>query len=281
MTLLARARKTAPLLGLLGFLAAPWAGCDSGSEPPPTTSGTVTLLFDQQVGGDSLVFGVQRYVNAAGNHYDVDELRYYVSNAVLVRRDGSTVAVGEVHYRDAEANATRGWVLPNVPNGEYTALRFTFGLDSLRNLVTGLPDTNENQNMAWPLILGGGYHFMQLDGRFADSTGTEAWLAHMGRLVPANPALTVDPHFQVELDFQEPVCSGTPPCTIPAHGLIVNSDATEAQVWMDVNAWFATPNVYDFGVFGGFVMDNPTAQRELRENGAHVFQIGRVTGVRP
>ena len=81
-------------------------------------------------------------------------------------RTAGEITVGDTHYRDAADAATRTWKFDAVPNGEYVAMRFTFGLDSLLNVTGGLPLTNENFNMAWPPDLGGGYHLMMLDGTF-------------------------------------------------------------------------------------------------------------------
>lgn len=284
MSVSAGARKFGRLAVVALVAIGAWAGCDDGSQPPPATTGTVTLLFDHAVAGDSLVLHVQRYTNAAGNLYDVNELRYYVSDAKLVRSDGSAVAVGDVHYRDAAVTTTRAWVLSNVPNGEYVKLRFTFGLDSLRNVTGGLPVTFESGLMSWPEPFGGGYHFMQLDGRHHD--GTTGWQAHLGRLHRTVDPVAIDPHFEVELDFLAALCPDChpdcgAPCSVPAHGLIVDSAAAEARIVMDVNAWFAAPNVYDFDFFGGAVMDNPAAQRQLGENGVHVFALRGAAGAKP
>ena len=53
-------------------------------------------------------------------------------------------------------------------------------------------------------------------------------------------------------------------------------DRWTVQLVMDVNKWFEAPNQFDFDVFGSDVMSNPTAQRELGENGVHVFHLGGI-----
>jgi hypothetical protein len=60
--------------------------------------------------------------------------------------------------------------------------------------------------------------------------------------------------------------------------LHVANDAWTAHVVMDVNAWFATPSLYNFTTLGREgEMQDPVALQALHDNGAHVFQIGTVT----
>jgi hypothetical protein len=163
------------VLGSLGL------GCGDDTQNPPRTDGSVRVQLDHSVGGQPLVFQDRRYTNAAGNHYEIYELKYYISNLRLLGSAGE-ITVGDTHYRDAAVAATRTWTFDVVPNGDYTGMRFTFGLDSLRNVTGGLPLTNENFAMAWPPDLGGGYHLMMLDGTFTGSSPNDPWLAHLGRL---------------------------------------------------------------------------------------------------
>jgi len=243
-------------------LAAALAGCGSDpATPPPPSTGALTLQFEHRVGGDALRFGARDYQNAAGNNYSLFELRYYVSNLELVRGDGSTYAAGGVHLRDAAEPASRDWQFAGIPDGHYTTLRFTFGLDAAHNVPNGLPPTFENLRMVWPEPLGGGYHFMMLDGFFADSTGaTSSWMAHLGRLVSVDQPVPVETAFTLEFPTVLHVAANT--LTVP--------------VIMDVNAWFALPHVYNFDIYGGFNMDNPEALASLRDNGAGVFELGTV-----
>ena len=62
------------------------------------------------------------------------------------------------HYRNGERLATQKFTAVRVPAGDYVALAFTFGLDEEDNLTGGLPNQVEYNGMAWPDVLGGGYH---------------------------------------------------------------------------------------------------------------------------
>jgi hypothetical protein len=114
--------------------------------------------------------------------------------------------------------------------------------------------------MQWPMFLGGGYHYMQLDGVYERGTAIDGWQAHIGRVQRAVDPTPFEHRFTVEV----PVALRTGPGT------------TRVGINMDVNAWFAAPNVYDFDAIGGAMMDNPAAQEQLQQNGAHVFALGSV-----
>jgi hypothetical protein len=261
------ARRKAALAALGLLVATALAGCgDSATEPPPA-AGSVTLQFRHTVGGENLLFGSKIYINAAGNLYEVRNLRYYVSDAVLHATDGTEHRVDAVHYVDAAVAGTQTWALGDVPDGRYDEIRFVFGLRPDRNWFGSLPSTQENLNMNWPAVLGGGYHFMQLDGRYAAPGNDDAsWQTHLGRLQRSTDPQPYDHHFEVRL---------------PLAAFEVAGQAWNAEVVMDVNGWYASPHVYDFDVFGSYVMENPTAQQYLMENGPHAFAVGAVTAATP
>jgi len=234
---------------------------DEATTMGPAPTGPVKLLLDHRVGSEPVVLHDIRYTNAAGNHYRIDDLRYYLSDVAFVRADGSQHATSAVHLRDEAVADTREWSFDDVPYGDYTAVRFLFGLDDAHNRPDGLTVTTANLNMQWPAQLGGGYHYMQLDGAFDDGAVVDPWQAHVGRLQREN----VDPqpletHFEVELPLS----------------LHVDGTVTTVQIQMDVNGWFAFPNLYDFATYGGMVMDNPVVQQALSENGPHAFSLGSV-----
>jgi hypothetical protein len=242
------------------------AGCgDESTPPPPPPAGSVAIAFDHVVGSQSFQLGVRNYTNAAGNHYSLHDLRYYVSNLELVRGDGTSHAVGTVHLVDAKVALRPAWQATAIPDGHYTAIRFRFGLDAATNVPSGLPTTVANLQMVWPEPLGGGYHYMLLDGIFADSTGSDqGWMAHLGRLQSTTQPTPVDPSFLVEL-----------PVTLHVAG-----DAHNVHIVVDVNEWFVNPHVYDFEAIGPFMMDNPDALLDLHDNGSDgVFSIGTVARV--
>ncbi len=136
-----------------------------------------------------------------------------------------------------------------MPSGTYSALLFRFGASS--DVGFGeLPTQDDYDNMEWPAEMGGGYHYMRLEGLFGDD---QPLLSHTG------PAGGADYSFVVEL-----------PLTLDVDG-----DDLEVHVVMDVNEWFADPVTYDFaGV--GMMMGNTDAQLTHQSNGATVFGLGHI-----
>jgi hypothetical protein len=112
-------------------------------------------------------------------------------------------------------------------------------------------------------MLGGGYHYMQLEGKFIDDTTTETGYAyHAIRAVDdpgANPTFPQDTFFTVNL------------------GMIEITDNIEIEVKMNIAEWFKNPNLWDLNDFSQMLMPNSTAQIMMYENGQNVFNLGELT----
>ena len=214
--------------------------------------GAVTVHFDHTVAAAALEPESILYTNAAGNEYGVTRLEYIVSGIALETAGGQRVELAAFHYRNAFLSATRN-VSAQVPGGTYTALRFTFGLDGAQNETGALPSVDHFNNMAWPAPMGGGYHYMRLEGLFRTPDGTRAFLTHTG------PTGGADFSFTVFLPLS----------------LTVRGDEWAIAVVMDLNEWYAAPFRYDLNGRGG-IMGNADAQSTLRENGSTVFSLGAI-----
>ena len=255
-------RCVAVVCGLAAML-----GCGDEGVVRPPAPGSVTLRFDHQVAGQPLRTYELRYTNAAGNLYSVSKLAYYVSDVRLRRGDGSEFVVGAVHYCNAESISTRDFALGDVPDGTYTALVFTFGLNEARNVTGGLPSSLWH-DMAWPETWGGGYHYMQMEGRYADSTGSASigYATHTGRRRLASDPAPYHHFFTV---------------TLPLAPLVVQRDAWRIGLTMDIDEWYRGPHVYDLTAFGPNIMIDLYAQSLLMENGADVFSMSGMSRLGP
>ncbi len=214
--------------------------------------GEVTIYFNHTVAGADLEHEHILYTNAAGNEYGVTRLEYIVSDIALETAGGKRVALAEFHYRNAFVGATRS-ISAKVPGGEYTALRFTFGIDGASNETGALPSVDHFNNMAWPAPMGGGYHYMRMEGLFRTDDGEGAFLTHTG------PAGGEDFSLAVSLPLS----------------LTVSGDEWAIAVVMDLNEWYDAPSLYDFNGRGG-IMGSADAQLILQENGATVFSLGPI-----
>lgn len=227
-------------------------------------SGNVCVNFSTSVDGKTLQLDTFLYENASGNHYLVSEVQYFISDVKLIREDGTEVQIlsdSGAHYVDLDIPATLRWEPSDeIPAGHYTAVSFVFGLSPRLNHNYFYTNAPEN-NMAWPGMLGGGYHYMKINGKWKNTDGVEMpFNLHTGRsATQVGGSDFEDNSFLVML---------------PLSGFNIGRNETRTiDLNMNVNNWFVNPNLFDFNVFGGSIMQNATAQHILRENGADVFSI--------
>lgn len=224
-----------------------------------TPAGHIKLNFSFVVDNDSLRLDTCMYRNAAGNLYEVNDVQFFISHVMLETASGEVVEIADnqgIHYTDIRIPSTLSWdVADELPADEYKSISFVFGLEGAQNTTGLFPNPPEN-NMSWPDMLGGGYHYMKINGRWIDSSGVrQPFNLHTGKIAAGNGF--ADNTFTV---------------TLPLSRFAVNRKETaELTLQMNVNAWFSNPNLFDFNVFGGSIMQNREAQEVLRANGWDVF----------
>lgn len=235
-------------------------GCkkDKDDDVAPTSTHTshaehVALSFDfaHTVGVAAVEMDTILYTNAASNMYSVATLKYFVSDITL-HHDTNSLIIDAAHYVDIEDASTLTFSpTDEIPNGVYDSITLTFGLDTIKGADGSFVNAPES-NMAWPAPMGGGYHYMKLEGQYDSAGVTNNFNAHFG------PAMGM-PHF-VKV-------------TLPASNFIAHGDNLNVNVVMDINKWFTSPMMYDFDVYTGMVMMNMSAQMALKANGADVFTV--------
>lgn len=153
-------------------------GCDRKPvEPATPTEANVKIHISHKVGQDSLVLGEMKYKNSEGSEYQVDILKYYISNIVLVKDDGTEWKATNYELIDGGIDSSANILLSKVPNGTYTKMRFFVGIDSTRN-HTGVQegDLNPIYGMIWTWNTG--YIFFKHDGYFKDEMGNVTSLSY-------------------------------------------------------------------------------------------------------
>lgn len=256
--------RLVPLVTMtLVFLAAcpdPEAATDAGPEPDDAGSGTggpVTVHFEHHVDGAALELSndTTPYTSAAGNQFNVTRLMYFVTDMTLSMADGSTVKAAGPHYIDHEDAVSRDYsIAAEVPPGDVESISFVMGIPAAQNTSGSLPNPPESL-MFWPDSMGGGYHYMKLEGRYLNTAGELANLrAHAG------PTDGVDYSFPVTLD---------------ATGRSIPEAGATFTVVMNIDQWFKEPHTWDFNDYFEIagIMDDPIKQAELKENGADVWTL--------
>ena len=233
----------------------------------------IDINIGYEVNGKALVIDTLCYVNEAGNAFLVSEVQWFISNIELKNEAGDwimlhqrslsdTLDIGRVFYIDTNNPESQVLHANPLPIGHYTALRFTFGLDETKN-YSGLFNDPPESEMFWPDFLGGGYHYMKLNGKFVNAEGLFAPLAiHLG--IGQNEDYTefYQNYFIVEL-----------PLNFDVKANVEN----QLDLTMIIDTWFRNPHTIDFNELGSHIMQNQAAQRLFNGNGKDVFRIGKPT----
>lgn len=220
----------------------------SPAAPPLPPSTSTALVLEHHVDGAQLAFDTISYVNEAGHAFSVTRLEYYVSEIILRGADccgtPDHVIPGPFYINGTMSNR---FELGTLPAGEYTGATLLLGLPASLNVTGALPNTMSNVNMAWPDMMGGGYHFMKFEGHFLNGTTPTGYAMHIGR----NENL--------------PVCDM--PQSFALHG-----QAGTLTLRFNLNEVFRDPHTYDLPS-GSYSMGSMMLMGLLKDNCANAFTI--------
>ena len=152
---------------LCGTLLLLTVSCKEDDPVAENTSGHISFTFTHLLDGLPLEKDVMKYVNAAGNPYEINQVMYFISDVTLHKSDGTKRLISDwkdIHYVDIDIPETLKWdVYDDIPSGNYDSVSFIFGISGEKNksfMFVNPPEVN----MMWPDILGGGYHYMMING---------------------------------------------------------------------------------------------------------------------
>lgn len=241
-------------------------GCDKNETPAPQP-GKINFRFTHYNQGEPQQFDTMKYVNAAGNEYLVNEIQYFISDVRLQFSDGSIQLLDgwkDIHYVDSDLPATHIWpVFDELKAGDVEKVIFTFGITAEKNHSLMFVNPPE-RDMFWPEVLGGGYHYLKLNGKWrTPDSQVFPFDFHLGiGQIYSGGVVHVDSitgfvqnHFDVEL----PGSSFT----------ISEGDLIDAEIRMHVENWFQSPNIYNHDTWGGDIMQTQAAMQMGCENGQH------------
>jgi len=149
-------------------------------------TGNVELNFENSINGTPLVLNTSTYINGSDESYQVSELKYIISNIVLITADDEEVRypVAESYFLINQENASSLTIpLQNIKANEYKAIRFGFGIDQqnypLNGMANFVPQAEET-GMLWNWAAG--YKFIKFEGTFTSQTMQEEtpFLIHVG-----------------------------------------------------------------------------------------------------
>jgi hypothetical protein len=256
------------LIILMGHLSA----CKKGDNSTPATpSGKVVFLMNHQVNGLPLKENELIYTNAAGNEYLINEVKYFISDITFYRKDGSQKVIGDwkdIFYVDENIPETKMiQFYDKIPPGTYDSITFVFGISEQKNksfIFVNPPEVN----MFWPEVLGGGYHYMMINGKWKDTTGFNMpfnFHLGIGQLYHGNN-YNVDSIYTFVQNYFT--------VHLPGSSFIMEDQKTQTfRITMNIEKWFENPHIFDFNQWGGAIMQNQQAMQMVKENGWDVFSI--------
>ncbi|MCF8365107.1 MAG: hypothetical protein K9H16_04960 [Bacteroidales bacterium] len=251
--------------GFLFFIMLVAFSCNENNNPPEPSPAKINFHFTQYNEGSPLLFDTMNYVNAAGNHYLVNEIQYFVSDVKLHYEDGHVQLLDawkDIHYVDTDLPETHTWnVFDEIETGTVEKVSFTFGISEEKNNSLMFVNPPE-RDMFWPEYLGGGYHYMKLNGKWlADGGIVKPCDFHLGIgqiysggvINPDSITGFVQNYFEVEL--------------VSSSFKVSDGEVLDFEIRMNVENWFRNPNIYNHNQWGGDIMQKQEAMHLACENG--------------
>ncbi|WP_159949800.1 MbnP family protein [Polaribacter septentrionalilitoris] len=236
---------------VLFFITLGFYSCSNSDE-----NVAVTLKFTQNWNETTVTnqdFNAFKFTTKNGETVSIVRLRYLISNLSLQ---------GEENYFlvDVGENSGNLITISDIAPGIYN-LNFRFGFSDLDNQDGIYQDLN-SVNFGVPGMLGGGYHYMQFDGKYKDTNNQDAnFNYHAIRAVDrSNPNNLVfeDTSFLVNL------------------GTVEIKNNTTIEIKMNIAEWFKNPNTWNLNQLNTVLMPNFDAQKLISANGKTVFSLGTI-----
>jgi len=249
--------------------------CKKKEDPiPASPSGTISFLVDHQVMGQPLKFNELIYTNAAGNMYMVTDLMYFISDITFYRNDGSQKVIDEIKdifYINENIPETKTiQFYDKIPTGNYDSISFIFGIPEAKNksfIYSNPPEVL----MGWPEVLGGGYHYLMMNGKWKDTTGTDMpFNFHLGiGQLYKGTGYNVDSIYAFVQNYFT--------VSLPESSFqLTDQQELTFRLTMNIEKWFEGPHVYDHNYWGGAIMQKQPAIQMAKENGWDVFSIDKL-----
>lgn len=203
-------------------------------------------------------FNLIQYSNSNGEELSIKKLRYLISKITFTSDSGEKIVLDGYHLVDLTNAKNLSFVSSTkIPVGTYPKVSFTFGFNNEDNYNHNYPDLNAT---SWnvPEMLGGGYHFMQLEGSFISNTTVETGFAyHSIRAIDNSSSIPVFENTFFEVDL----------------GSAIITNDTLFNINMNIAEWFKNPNKWNLNTQHSMLMSNFEAQIMMYENGQNVFSL--------
>ncbi len=250
------------------FVALAIVSCKKSDDDATPQNVTVDFNFTHNWDGDAIEnadFDVIQYTNAHGETLSLSKLVYLISDVTFTNANGEVFDAGDYTLIDVKEGELTFTPEIEIPEGTYT-VSFTFGFDDEDNNMNHQDLNSADGGWNVPLILGGGYHYMRMEGKYlsAASPNEVNYQYHTIRAV--------------DRDAQGTIITLTDTSFVVNLGQVTIGSTTNIEVKMNVAEWFKNPNTWDLTQLYQMLMPNYDAQIMMKGNGSNgVFSKGTVT----
>lgn len=150
---------------LLYYLAIFFIGQNSLAQVPVSQKqekGTVKFVFRNLINGRPVVLYDSTYTNRFDESYQLNKLKYYISNISVSNGIKSPLIKDNYHLINQQIDSSLSFFI-NIPTGHYESIHFLLGVDSTANesgAQTGALDPLNDMFWTWQ----SGYVMIKLEG---------------------------------------------------------------------------------------------------------------------
>lgn len=226
--------------------------------PAPDSAGYLDIHIANVINNQPLALNSSTYTNANNDTFNVNILKYYISNVQLKTSTGFVYVEPESYYLVDQANGSSLHLkIKRVPTDEYSSISFIMGVDSARNVYgsfTGALDPVNNMYWSWNQ----GFIMAKLEGHSPQSTEPNHKIVyHIGGYSGKFNGVR-----SVNLLFPNTANVTT------NHTPILNLKA-------DIATWFTNPTPLDFSVDWG-ITGIDASSSNIADNYATMFSVTSV-----
>lgn len=232
--------------------------CKDDNETDTVEAGTINLEFSNTIDNNPITLNSTSYTNQSNESYTIAELKYIVSNIVLIKENGDefTYPVEDSYFLiNEEVPSTKQFELSSIEAGVYTKIRFGFGVDQSNYPLNGVANfipTAEEQGMLWSWSAG--YKFLKFEGSYTPQGGTASdFILHIGSHGEA-----LDNYKEITLDL--------------TNAITVNGNASTIAINADVAKIFDSTNTHSLEDKSDIQVDPDNAPK-IATNVQTMFEI--------